>query len=146
MTTARSKQICLEQTPWYHVTNRCVRSAFVCGYDSLSERDFTYRKQWIEDRLLFLFQVFCIKMAAFAVMNKYYHVVLEINRDQALSLDVAAVIDRWTQLYPTKPLIKRLSTKEPLNDEGSQLIKDKLTIRRYELGNISRFRASLISS
>ena len=38
MTTARSKQICLEQTLWYHVTTRCVRCAFFCGYGSLSQR------------------------------------------------------------------------------------------------------------
>ena len=141
MTTARSKQICLEQTPWYHVTTRCVRRAFICGYDSLSERDFTHRKQWIEDRLLFLVQVFCIDMAAFAVLSNHYHVVLKINRDQALSLDDAAVIDRWTQLYPTNPLIKRLSTKEPLNEEESQHLNEKLPIWRHELGNISRFMA-----
>ena len=139
MTTARSKQICLEQTPWYHVTTRCVRRAFICGYDALSDRDFTHRKQWIEDRLLFLVQIFCIDMAAFAVMSNHYHVVLEINREQALSLDDNAVIERWARLYPTNTLIKRFHDDEPLDDEESRLLQEKLPIWRTELANISRF-------
>jgi len=143
MTTARSKQICLEQTPWYHVTTRCVRRAFICGYDSLSERDFTHRKQWIEDRLLFLTEVFCIDMAAYAVMSNHYHLVLKINRNQAQSLDDEAVIRRWTQLYPTNPLIKRLCSKEPLCEEESRLVTEKIPVWRHELGNISRFMASV---
>ena len=139
MTTARSKQICLEQTPWYHVTTRCVRRAFICGYDALSDRDFTHRKQWIEDRLLFLVQIFCIDMAAFAVMSNHYHVVLKINREQALSLDDNAVIERWARLYPTNTLIKRFHDDEPLDDEESRLLQEKLPIWRTELANISRF-------
>ena len=139
MTTARSKQICLEQTPWYHVTTRCVRRAFICGYDALSDRDFTHRKQWIEDRLLFLVQIFCIDMAAFAVMSNHYHVVLKINREQALSLDDNAVIERWARLYPTNTLLKRFHDDEPLDDEESRLLQEKLPIWRTELANISRF-------
>ena len=143
MTTARSKQICLEQTPWYHVTTRCVRRAFICGYDSLSERDFTHRKQWIEDRLLFLVQIFCIDIASYAILGNHYHVVLKINRDEARSLDDAAVIDRWTQLYPTNPLIKRLNTNELLSEDESRLLNEKIPVWRHELGNISRFMASV---
>ena len=139
MTTARSKQICLDQTPWYHVTTRCVRRAFICGYDALSERDFTHRKQWIEDRLLFLEQIFCIDMAAFAVMSNHYHVVLKINREQALSLEDNAVIERWAQLYPTNPLIKRRRAEETLDEADDQLLAEKLPVWRAELANISRF-------
>ena len=75
------------------------------------------------------------------VMSNHYHVVLKINRDEALSLDDAAVIERWTQFYPTNHLIKRLSSKEPLDEEESRELCEKLPLWRAELANISRFMA-----
>ena len=41
-----------------HCWSRCVQRAFRCGYDPVTERDFDYRRGWIEDLLAYLAGVF----------------------------------------------------------------------------------------
>ena len=43
MTRPRSSLISLADTPWYHVVNRCVRRAFLCGHDAASGSNFDHR-------------------------------------------------------------------------------------------------------
>jgi len=76
-TGARSQQVSLEATPYYHCVSRCARRAFLCG------ESFKHRCGWVEDKLLALAEVFCIDVAAYAVMLNHYHVVLHINTQQA---------------------------------------------------------------
>ena len=51
MTRPRSSLISLADTPWYHVVNRCVRRAFLCGRDAVSGQSFEHRRGWIETRI-----------------------------------------------------------------------------------------------
>ncbi|WP_404301579.1 hypothetical protein [Alicycliphilus denitrificans] len=51
MTRPRSSLISLADTPWYHVVNRCVRRAFLCGHDAHSGQCFDHRRGWIETRI-----------------------------------------------------------------------------------------------
>ncbi|WP_410488170.1 hypothetical protein [Aeromonas caviae] len=51
MTIARSRQISLQDTPYYHVVSRCVRRAFLCGEDAHSGQSYEHRRQWVVDKL-----------------------------------------------------------------------------------------------
>ena len=51
MTRPRSALISLADTPWYHVVNRCVRRAFLCGHDAATGCNFDHRRGWIETRI-----------------------------------------------------------------------------------------------
>ena len=73
MTRAREQQISLDATPYYHCVSRCVRRAFLCG------GEYEHRREWVESKMLELARVFCLDIAAYAVMNNHYHVVLYIN-------------------------------------------------------------------
>jgi len=67
MTRPRSSLISLADTPWYHVVNRCVRRAFLCGHDAASGSNFDHRRGWIETRIRELASVFAIDVAAYAI-------------------------------------------------------------------------------
>ena len=76
MPTPRSQLISLDDTPWYHCISRCVRKAWLCGFDKDNGTDYEYRREWVVERLELLSQVFSIEIAAFAVMSNHHHVVL----------------------------------------------------------------------
>ena len=83
MTRPRSALISLPDTPWYHMVNRCVRRAFLCGHDAHSGQNFEHRRGWVETRIRELASVFAIDVAAYAVMSNHYHIVLRIDADRA---------------------------------------------------------------
>ena len=72
MTQARSTLIDYQATLYYHTISRCVRRAFLCGYDTLTDESFEHWREW-EDRFKFLAEHFTISVCAFAVMSNHYH-------------------------------------------------------------------------
>ena len=107
MPRPRKCLINLEDTPYYHCVSRCVRRAYLCGEDELTGRSYEHRRQWVEDRLLFLAEVFCVDVCAYAVMSNHTHVVLRINKHKADTLSVKEVIRRWHRLYKGMLLPRR---------------------------------------
>ncbi len=121
MTKARSQQICLEATPYYHCVSRCVRKAYLCGVDFTTKQSYEHRRTWLEEEILKQAQVFAIDVAAYAVMSNHYHVVLHINKEKADNWSLDDVIEKWHTLYKGNPLSQRYLT-DP-NFSESELIK-----------------------
>ncbi|HHL32669.1 MAG TPA: transposase, partial [Oceanospirillales bacterium] len=68
MTTARKNLVSIADTPYYHVVSRCVRRAFLAGFDRFSNTNFEHRRQWIVDRMMGLVDIFSIDICAYSVM------------------------------------------------------------------------------
>jgi len=112
MTQARSKQISLQDTRYYHLISRCVRRAYLCGKDNHTKQSFEHRRQWMVDRIRFLTSVFAIDVAAYAVMSNHYHLVVYVDESEANAWSEEEVCQRWLQLYRSHPLVERLQKGE----------------------------------
>ncbi len=86
----------------YHCFTRCVRRAFLCGYDTLTQRDFSHRKTWLVDRLRHLAAIFAIDVCAYAVMETHYHTILRTRPDILATWSDSDVALRWLTLFPLK--------------------------------------------
>ena len=112
MTRPRCALISLPDTPWYHVVNRCVRRAFLCGHDALTGQNFEHRRGWVETRIRELASVFAIDVAAYAVMSNHYHIVLRVDAERARTWSTDEVLRRWTQLFTGPLLVQRYQQPE----------------------------------
>ena len=99
--------ICLSDTPYYHVIARCVRRAWLCGYDAYAGKDYSHRKHWVMQRLRILAEIFAIDLCAYAIMSNHYHLVLRVDRERAAQLTKEEVVQHWVRLFRAPPLIQR---------------------------------------
>ena len=126
----------------YHCMSRCVRRAFLCGFDALSGKNFDHRKEWVHQRLIFLAGVFCLDVLAYALMSNHLHVLVRIDPAAILGLTDRDVARRWLLLYP------KSSGSEPASSEIDSLVqcRERIEILRERLGNISWLMKSLNES
>lgn len=82
MTIARSRQISLQDTPYYHVVSRCVRRAFLCGDDVHSGQNYE-GERWVS-QLFFCVVQLPLKLNGFSggvyFSFKKYGVTLHTKR------------------------------------------------------------------
>lgn len=82
----------------YHVISRCVRRAFLMGYDAQTRQQVSHRRDWIRSRLEFLAGIFMIDVLAYSVLSNHYHVILRNRPDLARSLSDRDVAMRFWRL------------------------------------------------
>jgi putative transposase len=103
----RSKYVQEGEEGVFHCFSRCVRRAFLYGYDAVTHQDFSHRKAWIVERMKFLAGIFAIDVCAFAVLANHFHNILRTRPDIVASWSDREVAFRWLQLCPRKPRSKK---------------------------------------
>lgn len=143
MPRARRHLVCLADTPYYHVTARCVRRAFLCGVDRFSGRSYEHRRSWIEDRIRALSSIFCIEICAYAVMSNHYHVVVRLDPEGTSAWTDDEVLSRWTQLFRGPLLVQRYLAGSLLSNAEIDTVKSIIAVYRQRLGCLSWFMKCL---
>ncbi|MCB1753994.1 MAG: transposase [Gammaproteobacteria bacterium] len=143
MPTPRSQLISLDDTPWYHCVSRCVRRAWLCGFDEQTGTDYEYRREWVVERLELLSQVFSIEIAAFAVMSNHHHVVLRVDAESVKTWSLDETIKRWHKVYNGTFLSQKFAAGYSLSKAELSIVKRDAAVWKERLISISWFMRAL---
>lgn len=143
MPVARKHLIRLDQTRLYHCTSRCVRRAFLCGFDKHSGLSFEHRRSWLQSTMMKLNLAFCIELVGYAIMSNHYHMVLRVDISQLQKLSDNDVIDRWRLLHKLPASVRRFRLGEQLSRKETIEVHKYLKNWRQQLISISKFNGYL---
>jgi REP element-mobilizing transposase RayT len=129
----------LQLTRYFHCTSRCVRGGFLCGIDRNSGKNYTHRRVWLRNRLLQIAEIFSIKIAAFAIMENHFHVVLRVDSNAAEAWSDIEVIHRWHQLFKGTHLSQRQVELQDLSNQELSTLADSIHRWRKALQDIGWF-------
>lgn len=140
----RSKYVQEGKEGVYHCFSRCVRRAFLYGFDTHTGRDFSHRKVWIVNRLRQLAGIFAVEVCAYSVMENHYHVILRTRPDISTSWSDKEVASRWLTLFPKNYRLKR--GKKPTMEEQVRALascSEHVEVLRQRLSSLSWFMGRL---
>ena len=128
MTYARSILIPTGSAGTFHCVSRCVRRAFLCGEDRLTGRSFEHRRQWVEDRIHQLADIFGVAVWGYAVMSNHLHVVVETLPQAVARWSADEVAARWMRLFPRRDQNDEVRVKALAgNDERIKVLRKRLS-------------------
>ena len=122
---------------------RCVRRAWLWGYDEYAGKDYSHRKNWVVDRLRELSQLFAINICAYAVMSNHYHVVVCVDVERCQGWDEDEVIRRWKRLISLPPLVSRYTSEHEMTRVERQAAHAIVRVWRSRLMDVSWFMKCL---
>lgn len=116
-------------TRWYHCVTRCVRRAHLLAEGGSD------RKQWIENRLKELAEIFAVSVAGFAVLDNHMHVLVRLDPDVVAGWSDDDAVRRWGRLFPPRD-----NDRQPL-----PVSKDWVRGRLQDAAWVARARQRLAS-
>jgi len=139
MATARRLLVAANITRYYHCTSRCVRGAYLCGKDATGNKDYSHRREWLRNRLLFVSEVFSLQVVAYSIMENHFHVIVKLDPDSAGKLSDMETVLRWHKLFKGNSLSRRFSEGEPLDNVELKALQRIAVIWRNQLCDIGWF-------
>ena len=126
-----------------HCTQRCVRRAYLSGVDAVSGVDYSYRKEWIRQRIEKLASVFGLDILTYAILSNHLHLVLRSRPDVVAAWSDRQAALRWLQIFPGKRIDEQLG--DPTTHDVDTLVNDpeRMALVRKRLSDVSWFMRAL---
>ncbi len=127
----------------FTLSSACVRRAFLAGFDTRTNTDYSFRREWIRRRLEALASVFGIDVLTYAILSNHMHVILRNRPDVVAAWSDEEAALRWLKVFPGRRLDEQLA--DPTEDDVRVLAanKQRMAEVRSRLSNISWFMRAL---
>ena len=139
---ARQTLVCLNDTSYYHVIARCVRRAWLWGFDEYAGRDYSHRKAWVLERVEYLSRIFAIDICAYAIMSNHYHLVVHVDKDRIRLCSPHEIVELWSQLFRIPTSVEHWRQGTALEAEAS-VAMEVIELWRERLIDVSWFMRCL---
>ena len=143
MTLPRAHLIPSTSPGHFHLISRCIRRAWLCGYDQHSKKNYGYRRQIILDRMQDLVKSYAIEITGYAIMANHFHVAAYVDPNKPHHWTDLEVAKRWVEAYPPRVCRKNLECAKGVAIAQLQNNRAELAQRREDLGSISHFMKNL---
>jgi len=121
----------------FHLVQRCVRRAWLCGEDPHSGQSYEHRRGWIRSPLEFLASIFAIDCLTYTVQSNHMHFVLRTRSDVVAQWSDEEVARRWLRLFPYRKKDDG-TPEEPTQPEINMIVNqpEVLAERRRRLSDV----------
>ena len=141
--TPRAEQFDPNEVGIVHLIQRCVRKSFLTGFDEITGKDFSHRREWIRSRMERLASVFGIDVLSYAILSNHLHLVARTRPDVVREWSDTEVALRWLRIFPGRRIDEQLA--DPTTNSVETLANDSKRIKliRERLSNPSWFMKAL---
>ncbi|RGP39635.1 hypothetical protein BPTFM16_02716 [Altererythrobacter insulae] len=105
--------------------------------------NYEHRRNWIEQRIFQLSQVFAIDICAHAVMHNHLHLVLHVDSEQVKKWTTLEVLTRWHKLFKGTHLTRQYQHKHSLCTVELDMVEATTLVYKQRLLDISWFMRTL---
>lgn len=139
----RVEQFDPRQVGFLMLTQRCVRRAFLCGIDPLTEIDYSYRKEMIRTRMESLASVFAIDVITYSILSNHFHMVIRNRPDVVDRWDDLQIATNWLRIYPGKRIDQDLGVPSKHDIETLASDLERIQVLRIRLSDPSWYMKAL---
>lgn len=126
-----------------HCVQRCVRRAYLAGFDAVTGKSFEHRREWIRRRLELLASVFGIDVLTYAILSNHLHVVTRTRPDVVAQWSDQEVARRWLSVFPGKRLEEQLAEPTTADVETLAGNAERMAKIRTRMSDLSWFMRAL---
>ena len=120
----------------YHVYGRCVRRAWLCGVDSVTGKDYEYRRDWIRETEADFAALFAIEIGFHTEMANHLHMVIRNRPD---------IVATWSDEEVVRRMLTIDKRTHSLTGEIEAPELNEIRIRMREPKTVAKYRARLAS-